>query len=59
MHPHMIDQLASQHIDELRSSARAHRTHVDRHGPRNPIRHQAGWALVEIGLRLARDAGDA
>lgn len=59
MHPQIIDQLASQHIDELRNSACAHRAHVGRHGPRNPIRHQAGWALVEIGLRLARDAGDA
>jgi hypothetical protein len=53
MFTHQIDQLASQHTNELRAQAQRTRLHVMRPVPRNSVRHRAGWTLVEIGLRLA------
>ncbi len=53
MHPNLMNQLASQHADELRLQPCQARPHVSRPGPRNSVRHRAGRALVEIGLRLA------
>jgi hypothetical protein len=53
MFAHQIDQLVSQHTDELRTQAQRTRLHVMRPVPRNSVRHRAGWTLVEIGLRLA------
>jgi hypothetical protein len=53
MFPHQMDQLVSQHADELRTQAQRARLHVMRPVPRNSVRHRAGWTLVEIGLRLA------
>lgn len=58
MHARMMEQVARQRLDEVRSSARPCTAQVARRTPRNPIRHQAGWALVEIGLRLANDSGE-
>jgi hypothetical protein len=52
MFPHQMDQLVSQHTDELRTQAQRARLHVIRPVPRNSVRHRAGWTLVEIGLRL-------
>ena len=54
MYPHQMEQMVSQHTDELRAQAHLARRHVQRPGPRNSVRHRAGWTLVEIGLRLAR-----
>lgn len=59
MHPHQIEQMVSQHNEELRSQAHLARRHVPRQGPRNSVRHRAGWTLVEIGLRLAGASDDA
>jgi hypothetical protein len=53
MFPYQMDQLVSQHTDELRAQAQRARLHVMRPVPRNSVRHRAGWTLVEIGLRLA------
>ena len=53
MFPHQLDQLVSQHSNELRTQAQRARLHVMRPVPRNSVRHRAGWTLVEIGLRLA------
>ena len=53
MHPELMNQLASQHADELRRQPCPGRPHVGRPGPRNTVRHRAGWTLVEMGLRLA------
>jgi hypothetical protein len=53
MFPRQMDQLVSQHTDELRAQAQRARLHVMRPVPRNSVRHRAGWTLVEIGLRLA------
>ena len=61
MHPYTIELLARQHETELRRSARRHGLHVpgQHRGRRRPARHRAGWALVAIGLTLARGSGDA
>jgi hypothetical protein len=59
MYPHQMDQMVSQHTDELRAQAHLARRHVQRPGPRNSVRHRAGWTLVEIGLRLAGGSDDA
>jgi hypothetical protein len=53
MYPHQMEQMVSQHTAELRSQAHLARRHVQHPGPRNSVRHRAGWTLVEIGLRLA------
>jgi hypothetical protein len=53
MFPYQLDQLVSHHTDDLRTQAQRARLHVVRPGPRNSVRHRAGWTLVEIGLRLA------
>jgi hypothetical protein len=57
MHPYTMNQLAIQHIEELRTAADRSRPHVIAPGPRNSVRHRAGWTLVEIGLRLAGTSG--
>jgi hypothetical protein len=59
MYPHQIEQMVSQRTDELRAQAHLARRHVQRPGPRNSVRHRAGWTLVEIGLRLAGGSDDA
>jgi len=59
MHPYQMEQMISQHHEELRAQARLARRHVQRPGPRNSVRHRAGWTLVEIGLRLAGGSDDA
>jgi hypothetical protein len=59
MHPHQIEQLVTQHTNELRAQAQLARRHVQPAGPRNSVRHRAGWTLVEIGLRLAGGSDDA
>lgn len=54
MHPAFIEALASQRTAEMRA------TRVSRHQmagrasePVLPIRQRFGWALVQVGLRLA------
>ena len=59
MYPHQMEQMVSQHTEELRAQAHLARRHVQRPGPRNLVRHRAGWTLVEIGLRLAGGSDDA
>jgi hypothetical protein len=61
MHPYLTELLARQHETERRRSASRHGLHVlDRRRDRRcSVRHRAGWALVAIGLTLARGAGDA
>jgi hypothetical protein len=54
-----MEQMVSQHTDELRAQAHLARRHVQDPGPRNSVRHRAGWTLVEIGLRLAGGSDDA
>jgi hypothetical protein len=59
MHPYQMEQIVSQRTEELRAQAHLARRHVQRPGPRNSVRHRAGWTLVEIGLRLAGGSDDA
>ena len=59
MHPQQMEQMVRQHNAELRAQAHLARRHVQRPGPRNSVRHRAGWTLVEIGLRLAGGSDDA
>jgi hypothetical protein len=59
MHPYQMERMVSQHTEELRTQARLAWRHVPRQGPRNSVRHRAGWTLVEIGLRLAGASDDA
>ena len=48
-----IEQLASQRAAELRAEARRHRAVAKASKPALSIRQRAGWALVQLGLRLA------
>ena len=59
MHPYQMEQMVSQYNKELRAQAHGARRHVQHPGPRNSVRHRAGWTLVEIGLRLAGGSDDA
>ena len=53
MHPYISELVASERGRELRAQAQQARLRVQRPGPRNSLRHRAGWTLVEVGLRLA------
>jgi hypothetical protein len=52
MHPWTMNELAIQRTRELRAAGGG-RPHAMPPGPRNSVRHRAGWTLVAIGLRLA------
>jgi hypothetical protein len=58
MHSDIIEQIARQRDAEVRRSAESRHIGPADRGPRNPIRHRTGWALVAIGLRIANDSGD-
>jgi hypothetical protein len=63
MHPTLLQALASQRTAETRAAAAsAHQqpvlsrkpAHPDRPArSARPVRYRVGWALVEVGLRLA------
>ena len=59
MYPHQMEQMVRQHNDDVRTQAHLARRRVRHAGPRNSVRHRAGWTLVEIGLRLAGASDDA
>ena len=48
MHPELMNQLASQHADELRLQPRPGRPHVSRPGLRNSVRHRAGQMVCAV-----------
>lgn len=65
MHSRQTELLATLRTDELRGRSqplrpagsgkpRPARQHGHRHDKEQTIRNRAGWALVSIGLRLAR-----
>jgi hypothetical protein len=57
MHPQLLDQLAQQHVTEMRRSAARRRAAAAAPAARRAtIRNRAGWTLVQIGLRLASSA---
>lgn len=58
MHYDQLEQIARQRqAEDRRSAASSHVSSAVR-GPRVPIRHRTGWALVSLGLRIAHDSGD-
>lgn len=58
MHLYISELVASERARELRAQAERARLHVQRPGPRNSLRHRAGWTLVEVGLRVAGTSRD-
>jgi hypothetical protein len=58
MHLYITELVASERARELRAQAERARLHVQRPGPRNSLRHRAGWTLVEVGLRVAGTSRD-
>jgi hypothetical protein len=53
MNAQMLDEIASQHITELRQSApRYHRPPAAPREQRESIRERAGWTLINVGLKL-------
>lgn len=60
MHPHLLSQISHQHIDDLHRAAAARTpAAAPGTGPGAAIRRRAGWALVQVGLRLAVRSADA
>ena len=55
MNPYVSELLAVDRARELHAQAQLH---VRRRGPRNSLRHRAGWTLVEVGLRVAGTSPD-
>ena len=54
MHPIVMQALASQRIAELQAVAVSrHRPPSQPAGTASSIRQRIGWALVQVGLRLA------
>ena len=58
MHPSISELVASERARELRAQAQQARLRVQRPGPRNSLRHRAGWTLIEVGLRVAGTSRD-
>jgi hypothetical protein len=71
MNPRIVDQIAQQHVGEVRRAA-VRQSRSERAGPAGAgsrrgdgggaggaLRSRAGWALVHIGLRLAVRSADA
>jgi hypothetical protein len=57
MNEHMLQALAQQHTNELRSvAARGPRRHGDRPA-RSSLRERTGWTMVDLGLRLVAQPG--
>jgi hypothetical protein len=52
MHPTLLRALASQRAAEMLAAASSHHQPA-LFKPTRPIRHRIGWALVQVGLRLA------
>ncbi len=60
MNTQMLDEVASQHITEIRQSAsRCHRASAAAREQRESIRERAGWTLIAVGLKLTDPAAKA
>lgn len=55
MHPYLHEQMMKARRDDLRRQSARGRGGMARSGHRSrlPLRHDLGWLLVHIGLRLA------
>ena len=58
MHPYIWELMAGERAHELRAQAQQARLRVQRPGPRNSLRHRAGWTMIEVGLRVAGTSRD-
>jgi hypothetical protein len=56
MNPQSILRLASQHVSEVRQDALSHRLAAAHREPRTSVRERAGWALIDVGLKLTGPA---
>jgi hypothetical protein len=55
MNPEMLVKLANERVGDLQQTAAD--SHASRAAePRDSIRQRTGWALVQVGLRLALPA---
>jgi hypothetical protein len=53
MNPRVLEDLAAQHMADIRRSATASREHVGRgRGSQQSLRVRTGWTLVDLGLKL-------
>ena len=59
MHPYLHEQMMNARCDELHRVSTPSRGTVARAGRRRrpPLRHDVGWLLVHVGLRLALGPG--
>jgi hypothetical protein len=53
MNSQLLDQIATQHVTEVRHDAsQSHRSPVAAREARESIRTRAGWTLINAGLKL-------
>ncbi len=53
MHPRVLEDLAAQHMADIRQSVADTRQHVSRsRGRQQSLRVRTGWTLVDLGLKL-------
>ena len=59
MHPYMHEKMMQAHCDDLHRQAARGRIAAVGAARRNrtPLRHDVGWLLVHVGLRLALGPG--
>jgi hypothetical protein len=54
VHPRVLEDLAAQHMSDIRESVAGSRRRAERRrGNRQSLRVRTGWTLVDLGLRLA------
>jgi hypothetical protein len=53
MNPRVLEDLAAQHMADIRASVAGSRQHAGRSRDRHQsLRVRTGWTLVDLGLRL-------
>jgi hypothetical protein len=53
MHPRVFEDLAAQHMADIRKSAAGTRQHMSRsRDHQQSLRVRTGWTLVDLGLKL-------
>ena len=53
MHPYLLEQQIKARNENLRRELSRPRAASARHRPRPSLRHDLGWLLIGLGLRLA------
>jgi hypothetical protein len=52
MNSQLLDQLATQRVNDIRREAAACKSTAISREPRETLRERAGWTLIHVGLRL-------